>query len=172
MARAPIIFQWTDDGVMRPVNDMWAKRADARFVVGMLYRMEEVVETSDASRRHYFAVIKDAWESLPDHLASAFETPEHLRKFALIKAGYHDKRTIACESVREARRVAAFIRPMDSYAIVTTEEALVQVFTAQSQSAREMKHGVFQKSKTAVLEFIEGMLQAEPGSAEKIGGGA
>ncbi len=87
-----------------------------------------------------------------------FPTAEHLRKFALIRCGYSDQRQIVCASKAEAQRVAGFVRPMDEYAVVTTSEAVVSVFTAQSQSRKAMGHRPFQESKNKVLDYIAGLL--------------
>ena len=77
-----------------------------------------------------------------------------------IKCGYADERSIVCSSKAEAQRVAAFIRPMDSFALVTVHElsALVRVYTAQSQSMKAMGKRQFQESKTAVLDYVAGLI--------------
>src|SRR3546814_9642927 len=58
-----------------------------------------------------------------------FATPDHLRRWALIRAGYRDERSIVCASKAEAQRLAAFIKPMDDYAVVLVSEAVVKVCT-------------------------------------------
>ena len=140
------------------------KRADAAFVVGQVYHMEAVEERSARTHKHYFFCINEAWQSLPDHFAERFPTPEALRKFALIKAGFADSRQIVAASRAEALRLAAFIRPMDEYAVVSASEAVVTVWTAQSQSLRAMGKERFKASKDAVLAAIETMLDLEPGT--------
>lgn len=154
---APLTFEWTDDGHMVPIAAC-RRAADARYVIGDRYRMEDITERSQRSHNHYFAEIANMWDSLPDDKAVHFPTPEHLRKFALIRCGYSDQRQIACASKAEALRVASFIRPMDEYAVVTTHEAVVSVFTAQSQSRKAMGHREFQESKDKVLDYIAGLL--------------
>ncbi len=132
--------------------------ADDQFTVGETYTLEVVEERSAASHSHFFAALNEAWSNLPDDLAQRFQTVEHLRKYALIKAGYFDERSIVCASKAEASRVAAFIKPMDGYAIVATSEATVRVFTAKSQSMRAMGKETFQDSKTKVLEIVADMI--------------
>lgn len=155
-AQGPLLFIWQGDG-FTPVP-RHAKDCDARFVVGYRYQLDEVLERSEASHRQYFAAIKEAWTNLPDHMTAAFPTPEHLRKHALIKAGYRDERSIQAGSRAEAVRLAAFIRPMDEYAIVTVSGALVTVYTAKSQSFRAMGKKEFQASKQAVLDILADMI--------------
>lgn len=136
----------------------FARRADAQFVIGQTYRLEPVEDRSAASHRHYFAAINEAWANLPDHMAERFPSPESLRKFALIKAGYADSRQIVAASKAEAQRLAAFIRPMDEYAVVTVDQAVVTIFTARSQSVRAMGKAEFQDSKQKVLDVIADMI--------------
>ncbi|MNE84166.1 hypothetical protein D3C80_1810410 [compost metagenome] len=59
-------------------------------------------------------------------------------------------------------RVAAFIKPMDEYAVVDVREAVVRVFTAQSQSYRAMGKKVFAESKEKVLDAIAALIGADP----------
>lgn len=162
---APLIFTWTGEA-MEPLP-RFRKAADVAFVVGEQYRMTVEEERSMRSHRHFFAMMHDAWLNLPERDADRFPTSEHLRKWCLIRAGYSDERSIVCASKAEAQRVAAFIRPMDSYAIVTVSEAVVRVFTAQSQSVKAMGHKEFQHSKDKVLDIAAGMIGVEPSALAK-----
>ena len=134
------------------------RQADQLFVIGETYRLAPVEDRSAASHRHYFAAINEAWQNLPEGMADEYPTPEHLRKAALIRAGYRDERSIVCANRAEALRVAAFIKPMDEYALVATSETVVRVYTAQSQSVRAMGKAEFQKSKDAVLDALAAMI--------------
>ena len=140
------------------------KRADAAFVVGQVYHMETVEERTARTHKHYFACVNEAWQSLPEDFAERFATPDHFRKFALIKAGFADSRQIVAASRSEALRLAAFIRPIDEYAVVSVSEAVVTVWTAQSQSLRAMGKERFKASKDGVLAAIEDLLDLEPGT--------
>ncbi len=85
----------------------------------------------------------------------------------LVKCGYADERTVVCASKAEAERVAAFIKPMDNYAVVIFHEAVVKVYTAQSQSLKAMGKREFQESKEAVLAAIDRLLGVEPGATAR-----
>lgn len=156
MTAAPIPMRWEGD-VFRP-HPRYQKECDRTFTVGDVYRLVEHQDRSQASHSHYFASLAEAWANLPDDLAERWPTPEHLRKFALIKAGYADSRQIVASSRAEALRLASFIRPMDEYAVVTVAEAVVTVFTARSQSKRAMGAKDFQASKQAVLDYVAGLI--------------
>jgi len=162
MAGAPILYQW--DGESMVPFGRFAREADAQFVVGERYRMAVVEDRSAVSHRHYFACVNDAWANLPEQYEGRWPTAEHLRKWALCKAGYCDERTIVTASKAEAQRVAAFIRPMDGYAIVTVSGPVVTVYTARSQDTRSMDRKTFQESKDAVLGILEGLLQVPEGT--------
>lgn len=150
-------MQW-DGEVMRPARG-FAALADKQFVVGELYTLDEADPTrSMRSHRHYFAAVYDAWLNLPEGEGQRFPTADHLRKYALIKAGYRDERSIVCSSKAEAVRLGAFVKPMDDYAIVAVSEAVVRVYTAKSQSPRAMGRKVFQESKDAVLGELARMI--------------
>lgn len=140
------------------VRPSFQRQADAMFCIGETYTMVPVEDRSAASHRHFFASVNEAWANLPEGLAAEYPTAEHLRKAALIRAGYRDERSIVCASRAEALRVAAFVRPLDAYALVVVSEAVVRVYTAQSQSVRAMGKDAFQKSKDDVLTALAGMI--------------
>lgn len=170
MPGAPLTFTW-DGEAMYPLPRL-AKIADERFVIGERYTLDEVHERSSASHRQYFAAIRESWLNLPEHIADRFATPEHLRKWCLVKCGYHDERSIVCSSKAEAQRLAAFIRPMDDFAVVAVSEAVVSAYTAKSQSYRAMGKKEFQASKQAVLDYLDSLLGVDPGETQRNAGQA
>lgn len=154
----PMVFTW-DGEHMVPLRP---RLADEHFVIGQRYTLTEFHQRSAASHNHYFAAVHDGWQNLPEHMADQFPTPEHLRKFALIKAGYADSQSVVCASRAEALRVAAFVRGADEFSVVTVSESTVTRWTAKSQSMRAMGKKVFQESKTAVLDVIAAMISVAP----------
>lgn len=128
---------------------------------GEVVTLSPVEERSYASHGHYFALLHQAWLNLPEAYAERFPSEDHLRKWCLIKAGWRDERTTACASRAEAERVAAFIKPIDDYAIVVAREATVIVWTAKSQSMRAMGKEAFQKSKDDVLRVLSELIGAD-----------
>lgn len=134
------------------------KLADRDFTIGEAYHLEVVEERSAKSHRHYFASLNEAWQNLPDTALERLPTSEHLRKFALIKTGYHDSKSIVASSKAEAQRLAAFVRPAEEFVIITVEGATVTVFTAKSQSQKAMGKEMFQASKDAVLSYVSDLI--------------
>ena len=149
-----IAFDW-DGEVMRPRHP---RLADRHFVIGETYRLAVQEDRSSASHAHFFASIAEAHTNLPDEWAQRLPTPEHLRRFALIKAGFADSQTFVASSRAEAQRLAAFIRPVDEFAVVTVEGPTVTRYVAKSQSYRAMGKADFQASKDAVLSIVSAMI--------------
>lgn len=156
----PLPFRWNGEA-MAPLP-RFAKDCDKHFVVGEIYRLVEHEDRSIRSHQHFFASVNEAWKNLPDDLMEQFPTPDHLRKYALIKAGFADSRQLVAASKAEARRIASFVRPCDEYAVVAVHEAVVTIWTARSQSMKAMGARDFQASKDAVLNIAAGMIRVTP----------
>lgn len=156
----PLIFTWSGEA-MEPLP-RYHNLVNREFVVGETYRMEIIEERSAKSHNHYFACIAEAWKNLREDAAERFSTPEALRKFALIKTGYHDSRSIVAASKAEAGRIAAFIRPCDEFAVVVVDGATVTVYTAKSQSLKAMGKDAFSASKNAVLDYCACLIGVKP----------
>lgn len=161
---APLIYVWKG-GAMWPLR-RFAERCAEHFVENELYRMDAVEARSVASHNHYFATIHDAWLNLPERYAEDFATEEHLRKHALIRCGHHDERKIVLATEEEALQVAAFVRPMDTYAIVSVQGRVVVEWRAKSQSLRKMGNKVFQQSKSDVLDWLAKLLDTSRSTLE------
>lgn len=166
MTIPPIKFIW-DGESLTPSRQFMARLADQHLVIGETYTMVEHHERSMKSHNHFFASVAEAWGNLPDHMLDEFPSPEHLRKKALIRKGYCDERSIVCASKAEAMRLAAFMKPMDDYAIIVAREAVVTVYTAKSQKIKAMGARDFQKSKEDVFAFIDGLLNLPAGASQK-----
>lgn len=156
----PVVFTW-DGEAMVPLARA-SKLCDRQFVIGERYNLVPHEERSQASHNHYFAKVHEAWLNLPEDRAAQFATDTHLRKYALIRANYCNERTHVCESKAEAHRMAAFIQPIDEYAIVKPFDNLVRVWTAKSQTVRAMGKKDFEASKQAVLEIVAAMIGVKP----------
>jgi hypothetical protein len=159
MTNAPIPIEAFFDGdVFKPINAWWTARARKQFVVGEVYKIVDEPERSSRSHAHYFARIQDVWESLPTLQAERFKSPEHLRRWALIQGGYSNSHSMPCGSPSAARKFAAFVKPIDEFAVVTVEGSVVSIHTAKSQNYRSMDKKTFQESKTKVLEIIADLI--------------
>lgn len=154
---APVEMVWDGD-VLRPVSPYWARRADKEFVRGEVLRITNTPERSYKSHARFFAVLNEAWKNMPPLMADRFPSPDHLRRFALIKAGYFNSQSMPCGSPAAARRMAAFVRPLDEFAIVTVDGSVVSVFTAKSMSHAEMDKATFRDASDKVLDVVAALI--------------
>ena len=153
---APLYYSW-DGESLRPLL-RFADRARKQFTIGEKYRMVEEQERSQVSHSHFFACIHEAWQNMPHHLSERFPSAEHLRKYALVRAGFATERSIVADTPEQAQQIGAFVRPSDPYAVITVIDCVVTVYTAMSQSRKSMGAKDFQASKTAVLEIVAGLV--------------
>lgn len=140
---------------------------DRHFVVGETAAWEPRPDRSDKSHAHYFAVINDAWASLPETMAGRFPSSEHMRKWALIKAGYCNTDAIVLESPMDAMAVAAYARRRDGYAVVSVVGNVVTTYTAQSQSKKAMGRKAFGESKQRVLDVLSELVGADVTASQR-----
>lgn len=156
----PTAFTWCAEScVMVP---QWPRLAAARFEPSAGYLLAPVEHRSDATHKHEFAWLREAWMSLPEDLAERFPTPDHLRKRALIDAGFYDETVVDAGSNAAALRVAAYMRRKDEYAYVVVRGGVAVERVAKSQSRRMMNKAEFQASKTALLEIVGAMIGVDP----------
>ncbi len=121
---------------------------------------------SMTSHRHQFAWVKDAWANLPEDAQGLpwAETPETLRKHALIACGYHQTYTLDCGKETTARRVKAALVAAEAgkhgYALGRVRGPVVTIWAPESQSVRAMGGKRFQESKTAIMDWIAAKIGA------------
>lgn len=127
---------------------------------GEIVHVEIERARSGISHKHQFAWVKDAWMNLPEEVQSQpwAETPETLRKHALIATGYHQLTVIDCGAKAPAMRVKAALVAAEAkahgYALGQVRGSVVRVWTPESQSLRAMGGKRFQESKQAILDWI------------------
>lgn len=156
----PLPMIW-DGESLRPTRG-FAKIADRHYTIGETYLSAPVEERSEASHRHEFAWLRDAWANLPEHLANEFPTAEHFRKRLLIDAGFYHETPIDAGTNAAALRVASYVRAEDDFAAVVVRGPMVVIRKAKSQSRRAMDKDEFQSSKTAILEIAAALLDVAP----------
>lgn len=163
---------WTGE-VFEPINPRFVRLANERYGKGEVLNLEHIEERSSASHRHYFACVNEAWKNLPEDKASEYPTAEHLRKRALIKAGFATMTDYVCSTKAEAVRWAQNLRrEADEYAVVLVSDSVVRVLKAQSQSQKAMGKERFQESKEKTLLMISEMIGVSVDSLEDAANGA
>jgi hypothetical protein len=152
-------LQYLGDGQFQAMRGH-AKRCDKELTIGEVLTWEEIKARSMNSHRHYFASVHDAWLNLPEAIAGQFPTEEYLRKYALCKSGFCTMQKIVCSTEREAMQASGILHGMDTFAICEVNVNIVTIWRAESQSLKAMGKDRFQKSKTAVLEYLESLIGA------------
>lgn len=162
---APLAYEWTGEA-FSPLP-RFQREADARFVVGEHYTLDAVEMRNMKAHNAFMAFCAEVWRNFPEDQADRWPTPTHLRKWALIQTGFRDERTHVCASKADAQRLAAFIKPMDDYAVIIARESVVVVLTAKSQSIKAMGADTFKASKAAVEELLSSMIGVTPQAAHR-----
>lgn len=161
----PVVFTWTDDGVMKPLHH-FTRTCDQQFAVGEEYRLVVESERSMASHKRYFACLNEAWRNLPHSVAPHFPSAEKLRKWVLIKCNYANAQRMVCETAVDAARVAQLIGRMNDDSIVVRTRNVITIYTAKSQSVRSMNKQEFLESSNAVLDYVAAMISTSRADLE------
>jgi hypothetical protein len=160
MSIKPIVFVW-DGEAMQPEHRFVAL-CNRQYVVGEQYTLIPHEDRSRKSHKYFFASVTEVWNNLPEPLALRFPTAEHLRKWALIRCGYADKKEIVVASDTDAERIGTFMRALDTYAVITLSGPVITVYTAQSQAESAMNRKLFGEAKRDVLEFLDNLIGVDP----------
>lgn len=136
--------------------------ADRYYAVGAEYPMVVHEHRSSATHNHEFAWLHDAWANLPEGIAELYPSAEHLRKRALVEAGFYDEQIVDAGSNAAAIRVASAFRSREEFSVIIVRGPLVVIRAAKSQSRRAMNKAEFQASKTAIMEIISNMIGVTP----------
>lgn len=161
----PTLFIW--DGEAKVMRPRVVGLASQRFVNGETYALIDVEDRSVKSHDHEFAWLSEAWKSLPEHLTELYPTATHLRKRALIQAGFYNETIIDAGSNAAALRVAVAIRSLDEFALVFVRNVFVVRREAKSQSRRSMDKAEFQASKDGLMVVVAELLGVPVGDLPK-----
>lgn len=120
----------------------------------------DIAERSAQSHRHEFAVIRELFDTLPEGFSAPYaQSPETLRKHALIETGFCDVSIVAFETKDAAINAGPILKQIavngHGYAIVIAKGNLVTITTPKSQRVSAMGRSAFQESKKAVIEWIK-----------------
>lgn len=116
---------------------------------------------SDPARRRFFAIIRECFDSLPDHYRQFIGSPEHLRKFCLVQVGYCDTTVTDVGSRAAAERVTALARNLDSFAVVSVQGPCVIVAKARSMRKRMCPKKDFMALSEKVYDQLATMTGAD-----------
>lgn len=129
-----------------------------KVAIGEVHGWQMAEHRSKSSHDHFFAVINEAWKNIPEDMADDFPSPEHLRKWALIKAGFCSETRVVCANNGEAMTLATKAKAMDKYSVVSIDGKAVTIWTADSQRRDAMGRQAFQEAKERALHIISNLL--------------
>lgn len=159
---SPIPYVWTGDS-FRPETRRALVEARSRYGEGEVVPLDLVNPRSKASHDHFFAVVDDAWSTLPERLSARFPTPDSLRHYALCERGHCEVIHHACASHAEALRWLPRVQAMErDGAQIAVVGSSVAVRRPLSQSMKAMGGKVFQQSKADCLDVIADLLDVTP----------
>jgi hypothetical protein len=166
MTEAPALLVYEGDGMFRAATRAVALRCDKDFVCHERYLMAAEEERSQRSHAQLFAWLSERWQSLPDHLAMQFPTPDRLRYRALVETGWHTERRLISTTAAEARKIAAFMAlHADDRTFISVAGAAIVSRTARSMKTRgaeRMQKAEFQQAKQNVMDWIDDLLGITP----------
>lgn len=155
----PMVYEWAGDG-WKPVG-RYAREADRYFAIGERRKLADHYDRSEASHRHEFAELREAFHNLPEALARQFPDQDSLRKFCLCKAGFYKaKRHVICPSKSLAVELYRLLSSDYDYAVI--DGNAVTFFTAESQSYRATDRRRFQAQKDGILTVLAELLGVAP----------
>lgn len=152
-----------EDGSLRLMANNLPDLAQGELVTVIIERGRSL-----NSHRHQFAFVREAWQNLPEALQHApwAETPETMRKHALIATGFHQSYTLDCGANATAQRIKAQLvraeAKAEGYAIGQVRGPVLTIWTPESQSMRSMGGKRFQESKTAILDWMAAQIGVHP----------
>jgi hypothetical protein len=146
-------FRYEGNGLFRCLRPKQITAA-----IGQVDGWQLAEHRSPESHRHFFACVNEAWKSLPEDMADDFPSPEHLRKWSLIKAGFCSETRIACANNSEAMTLATKAKAMDRYSIIAIDGKAVTIWTADSQRKDAMGRAAFQEAKERALHIISQLI--------------
>lgn len=178
----PVAAIWNDETATFTVARRFQRRAREQFQNGQEYYLEERIARSGASHAQYMASVGEAHANLSDENKEVLKTPEHLRKWALITAGYYDETLVEGGDGEAgklaAMRMAVLARKFDDFAEVKVVRLpgdddelkwFMRLRIAKSQSFSAMNKEQFEKSKRDVLDILAGAIEVRRRDLEQAG---
>lgn len=163
-------YRYMGEGVFEALPH-FRERCDKELVCGEVYSLGIIEERSSKSHSHYFASLKQAFDNMPDRYG--FMNVEHMRKWTLIRTGWCHIRSHILSTEQDAaetyKALAEDRTGMDGhYDIIEHKGRVVTIYRAMSQSVRSMGKEDFQLSKTAVLDYVAGLLETSRRELEDV----
>lgn len=164
MTIRPVMFSWHQVDVCvdgGEVRRSWAMIPQPRFLPlckrqyadGEEYALGPVENVPHGSRGGFFVQVRETWNSLPED-DERYPTQEHLRKRALVAAGWASHAQYVMETPKDARQMAQALRRADEYAVIKMGGNVVEVWTAKSIAGGQITAEEWKDVKPRALAFL------------------
>lgn len=164
MTLRPVLFRWqqldvhADGGEVRRIDAMvphprFHNLCGRQFDRNEDYALGPVEGVPSRSRGGFFAAIHEAWNNLPAE-DERYPSSEHLRKVALVKAGWATHAQYVLDTAKDAKSMAVGLRKSDGYSIITVSGCSINVWTAKSIAAGAISGEEWRVVKTKALDWV------------------
>lgn len=179
----PAVFRWSqvdicvDGGEVRRVKVMvpimrFATLCGRQFELDEDYPLGPVEGIPSRSRAAIFAQVHDTWNNLPES-DKRFPSDEHLRKTALVKAGWATHSQTNWKTKADARQHAVDLRKVDAFAVISVhgegDSWTVDVWVAKSIAAGQISADEFREVKKKALAWLASLTGNTPAELEAAG---
>lgn len=123
--------------------------------------------SADASRRRFFAALRDVHANMRLDFHARWPNPETLRKHALIAVGWCDQVTVVCGSKAAAPQIANTFRMLNQYCIAVPKGDVVTVYTARSMARRALQKKQFLEIADRVFAWIAETTGIDPSQSHE-----
>lgn len=173
----PVMFRWkqvdvcVEGGEVRRTKVMvpharFMRLCERQFELEDDYPLGPAENAPSRGRAAIFATVHDVWDNLPD-TQKAFPSEEHLRKTALVKAGWADHSQTILDTPGDAKKFGVMVRKVDAYAIITISGNVVDVWTARSIATGRITSEEFKPVKLRALKWLDSLVGLTPEQLEE-----
>lgn len=131
--------------------------------LGNTFELETIEDRSNEHHRWLFAVVKKVFENLPEVHAEQFKNPEHLRKRALIEAGWCRHIKMHADDAPEIMRLCIWLDP---YMLISAGLHGVNIYQAKSMRMKrnggELTKEKFKEVVERMLHYMAGLIGLDP----------
>lgn len=148
-----VMFNWNDEAKVMIPQPRFLPLCGRQYVDNEGYALAPVENVSGSSRGGFFASINNAWDSLPEN-DTRFPTREHLRKRALVAAGWATHAQFVMDTPADAAKMARGLRRVDEYAVIKVGANVVDLWTAKSIAQGQITAEEWKEVKPRALDFV------------------
>lgn len=171
MRLRPAQFVWRNvevllaDGIAVPARALvpegrFKALCERQFVLDETYAWGPVDNVDNGSRGAFFASVRETWNSLAED-DERFPSHEHLRKRALVAAGWCLHSQTVMDTPKDARQLAIQSRKLDEYAVIQVKANVVDVYIAKSIAHGQITAEEWRVVKPRALDWVAAQINVK-----------